>query len=47
MERRQFLQTALVADLVSPAALRAQSVEAVATLAGTTLEGQRYELNAE
>ena len=47
MERRQFLQTALVAGLVSPAALRAQSVAAGATLTGTTLEGQRYDLRAE
>ena len=46
MKRRQFLQTALTAGLVSPAALRAQ-MAAAATLAGTTLEGQPYDMQAE
>ena len=46
MKRRQFLQTALTAGLVCPAALRAQ-MAAAATLAGTTLEGQPYDIQAE
>ena len=46
MKRRQFLQTALTAGLVSPAAVRAQ-MAAAATLAGTTLEGQPYDMQAE
>jgi thiol-disulfide isomerase/thioredoxin len=53
MQRRQFMQTALAAGLVSPAALRAQSGAtgatgaAPATLSGTTLEGQPYDIRAE
>ena len=46
MKRRQFLQTALAASLVSPATLRAQTA-AAATLAGTTLEGQAYDMKAD
>ena len=46
MKRRQFLQTALVTGLVSPAVVRAQA-RAAATLAGTTLEGQPYDMKAE
>ena len=46
MKRRQFLQTALATGLVSPAALRAQAA-AAATLAGTTLEGRPYDIQAE
>lgn len=46
MKRRQFLQTALAAGLISPVVSRAQTVTA-ATLAGTTLEGQAYDIQAE
>jgi thiol-disulfide isomerase/thioredoxin len=46
MKRRQFLQTALAAGLVLPTTPRAQTL-AAATLAGTTLEGQPYDMKAE
>ncbi|MEO8057430.1 MAG: TlpA disulfide reductase family protein [Burkholderiales bacterium] len=46
MKRRQFLQTALAAGLVSSAALQAQAV-AAASLVGTTLEGRPYDMRAE
>jgi thiol-disulfide isomerase/thioredoxin len=46
MKRRQILQTALAAGLVWPTASRAQTA-AAATLAGTTLEGQPYDMKAE
>ena len=36
MKRRQFLQTALTAGLVSPAALRAQMAAAAALAGGVT-----------
>ncbi len=45
MKRRQFLQTALAAGLVSPTASHAQAT--TATLAGTTLYGQPYDMKAE
>jgi thiol-disulfide isomerase/thioredoxin len=45
MKRRQFLQTAIATGLVVPASLPAQG--AAATLSGTTLEGQPYDMKAE
>lgn len=46
MKRRQFLQTTLAASLVLPAGSHAQAT-APALLAGTTLEGQPYDMKAE
>lgn len=46
MKRRQFLQTTLAAGLVLPASSHAQAA-AAAVLAGTTLEGQPYDMQAE
>jgi thiol-disulfide isomerase/thioredoxin len=46
MNRRLF-GTALAAATFAPAGLRAQPLPAPSTLAGTTLEGQPYDLRAE
>jgi thiol-disulfide isomerase/thioredoxin len=49
MNRRRILHTALAAAFASPSLLRAQAAVAAApaTLTGTTLEGQPYDMKAE